>query len=246
MRALLLGLVVLLPLAGCPQPADPGAPVGPAPDGALPPGAPGPDGGVPGGAPGPAVEGGPPAGAVTGVPDNFAAPGLASFITDGKSVTLSGTVVGAKEVQIDVTAVREVDGQPTPEVLEIVRTTDGTFSIKAPATFDRTLYVSAIAVTDKQPSPSDPGGVAAPVKLEGKDVKVEIVVGKDPAYARSLPWWREPGDDMAPPSGGTPGGTPGGPPIAAPADGAAPPVAAPASTAPPGAPPVASPPVAPQ
>lgn len=245
MRALLVGLV-LLPLLGCPQPADPGAPVGPAPDGAQPPGAPGPEGGVPG-APGPAVEGGAPApatGAASGGPNAFSAPGLASFITDGKSVTLSGTIVGAKEAQVDVTAVKEVDGQPTPEVLEIVRTTDGTFSIKAPATFDRTLYVTAVAVTDKAPSPTDPGGVAAPVKLEGKDVKVEIVMGKDQAYAKGLPWWREPADDMNPPLGGAPGGVPG----AAPADGTAAPVAAPAPTQPaptqPSAP--ASPPVAPQ
>ena len=208
----LLAILASSPLLGCPQPSDTVATEGAPPPGSPPPGDPGapPPGdagamppGDPGAAPADAAavaptEGNaPPAdGPQPGGPPSapFKPAGLASLIKDGKSVTLSGTITGLKVAQLDITAVKTVDGQVVPEVLEIVRVTDGTFSVKAPATFDRDLYVSVMTPPTEGKLPGEDeigGGYSKAIKLNGADVKVDIVFKKDRDWAKGLPWFRE-------------------------------------------------------
>ncbi len=115
-------------------------------------------------------------------------PGMSSLIVDGKTVTVSGKLVGHKTGQIDIQTVRKDGAVTEPVLLEIVKVTDGTFSFKAPATFDRPLYLTAIVQVGATPSPQDLGGASDPIKLEGKDVAVELTLSKDPAWLKKLPW----------------------------------------------------------
>lgn len=190
----------LLPLTGCPepqgevtgQPGDPAAGTAPPPvDGSVPPPASGE------GAP----MGGPP-------------PGFASLVTDGKTVTISGTVKGATKAQIDFTTITERDGQKFPSVIEVVQTTDGTFKVSAPASYAGEIWVTAtVDAAGDGPTPDDKGGIAASaVQLNGKDVTVDVTISDDADWFKKLPWYVEPSAGM----------TPGAPPSAAPADGAAP------------------------
>ncbi len=212
-RSLVLLLpLALVPLLGCPQPTETVATEGAPPPGSPPPGdpnapPPGDPNAPPPGAPGDAAsppadpnvaQGNPPPadGPQPGgsPPAPFKPAGLASLVKDGKSVTISGTVTGLKVAQIDVTAVKTVDGQAVPEVLEILQVTDGTFSIKAPATFDRELYLTATAppTEGKLPGESEMGGgYSKAIKLAGADVKVDIAFKKDPEWITGLPWFRK-------------------------------------------------------
>ena len=129
-RSLVLLLpLALVPLLGCPQPTETVATEGAPPPGSPPPGdpnapPPGDPNAPPPGAPGDAAsppadpnvaQGNPPPadGPQPGgsPPAPFKPAGLASLVKDGKSVTISGTVTGLKVAQIDVTAVKTVDGQ---------------------------------------------------------------------------------------------------------------------------------------
>jgi hypothetical protein len=167
---------------------------------------------------------------------------FASIIGDGPTVTISGTVKGAKVAQVDFTIAKEMDGHKMPELLQVVKVTDGTFSVKAPANYDQPIYISAVSDTNGDGlNPDDPSGCAAePVKLAGKDVKLEISISADSSWVKKMPWYSA---DMAPPQPVGAGGAaaPGGAPPAAPGgaapDGAAP--AAPGGAAPGGAAPAA-------
>lgn len=180
---------VALCLTGCPQPEDPLA-AATSQDGTATPGDPGnppqaPDGTTPPPAP---TDGSAPAPG-----EAFKPVGFASLIVDGKSVVIHGKLVGAKTAQVDFTAIKEVEGSATPEVIEIVNVTDGTFTVTAPATYEREIYVSAVAVKGTAgPTPDDPGGAAKdPIKLAGQDVNVEITLSTDPDWMKKLPWYRE-------------------------------------------------------
>ena len=229
-------LVSLFALAGCPDPVDPNVPGGGAPGGELAPM--GPNGGAPpDGAPVPAADG--VAAAPTqpeGTPPT--PPGLASLVKDGAVVTIKGTLEGAKKAQVDFQFYsKDAPGalQGPPENVEIVQVTDGTFSVKAPATSDAELYITATAKQGEQPAPSDPSGFAGPLTLAGKDLAVTIKLA--PNGASKLPWFRDadptaagaaPGSDgMAPMNGAAPAAG-----SAAPAAGAAPVAPAAGSAAP--------------
>ncbi len=217
-------LVTLFALAGCPDPVDPNLPGGGAPGGEIAPM--GPNGGPPQeGAPQPAdgaappTDGAPqPAGAgASPAPAPPTPPGLASLVKNGATVTVSGTLEGAKKAQIDFqfyTKAGKEESVSAPENIEIVQVTDGTFSVKAPATSDRDLYITATAKQGDQPASTDPVGFVGPLKLAGKDLAVTIKLL--PNGVAKHPWFREGG----PPLGGA----------LPPTDGAAPP---PNGTAPP-------------
>lgn len=243
-------LPLLMLLIACPtdEAAGPGAPTdgapagpppeGPPPGGEMPTGADPAAAGAPG-TPGEAPPEGTPTDATTPpdgapVPPNDPnampkPPGLASLVKDGKTVKITGKLIGATKGQVDVQTVRE-DGKTTePVLLEIIKVTDGTFSVEAPATFDRPIYITALVQAGAAPSPSDLGGAAEPIKLAGKDVAVEITVGKDLAWLKKLPW----GDTAMKPIGDAP--KPGAPPTGeAPAAGGAAPAAGGATPAGPG------------
>ncbi len=219
MRRLFIGVLsfTLLALPGCPQPEDPLA-ADAAQNGGATPGSPGnPPQANPDGSTNPA----PPDGSTPGAGAPFKPAGFASLITDGKTVTITGKLIGAQTAQIDFTAIKEVEGTATPEVIEIVNATDGTFTVTAPATYDREIYVTAVSTqADKGPSPEDPGGMAAaPIKLAGVDVTVEVTVSKDPDWMKKLPWYRE-GAPLPPDAGALEGGGAGGVPAPPPTPGA--------------------------
>lgn len=150
--------------------------------------------------------------------------GLASLIKDGKKVTIHGKLVGAKAAQVDIQTTRESGPGTEPELLEIIKVTDGTFTVEAPATFNRPLYITAMEFDGKEPLRDGLAGASAAVKLEGKDVNVEIKLSKGPDWIKKLPWGdsarRPAGEAPAPPPDGQggapgtppPGGAPGGPP----------------------------------
>jgi hypothetical protein len=154
-------------------------------------------------------------------PADLATRTLAALAEGGATVKIRGTLKGGTKAQVDFTAVTETNGQKVPEILQIVQVTDGTFEVEAPATYDREIWVSA-SVDEKGDgiTPDDPGGLAEkPVKLAGKDVTVEIKIGKE--WATKLPW-----SMGEPPAGGMP---PGGAAVPPPPDAAATP--APAASA---------------
>lgn len=217
---------LLLSLAGCTgteeaAPVAPGgeAPVAPPAEGA-PAGTPEGDAAAtptPGGDPAAAP---PPGGEPTGLPGTPAEPaGFASLIAGGKSVTLSGTVKGQTVAQVEFAHLVERQGQKVPEVVEVVKITDGKFSVQVPATYEPGIFVSA--VVDKKgdgPSPDDlTGGNTKPVKLAGKDETIEITVATGNAWMKDLPWTDptapDPGGREAP-GGGAMGVGPAGPPPA--------------------------------
>lgn len=190
---------------GAPPPGQPGGP--PPGDGSGAPGQPGAPG--EGGAPDAPGEGAVPGegaapvdgAAAAGVPADGALPpgptppadlttrSLKSLAKGGATVKIRGTLKGATKAQVDFTAVTDLDGQKAPEILQIVQVTDGTFEVEAPATFDREIYITASADEKGDGiSPDDPGGMAAPVQLTGSDVTVEITVGTDGVWMKSLPW----------------------------------------------------------
>jgi hypothetical protein len=175
--------------------------------------------GAPPAGPGAPAEGdpaAPPPGGEAGTPP-AAAPGLASFIKDGKSIKLSGKLEGATKGTVDVQAV-DPDNDKQPRLLESISVVDGTFSVDAPATFDGDIYLTAIGEAAEGKPPL--GGAAEPVKFEGKDVAVVIKLTDSPDWMKKLPWGAsaqpDPGTGSgpggAPPEGGAAG--PGGPPPA--------------------------------
>lgn len=230
MRALLVTLLTVS-LAGCPAPEEEAPAPGPppaaeaAPVAEAPPAAPT---DAPPPAPGTPVEPALTDGPVAPVKP----PGLASLIQGGKSVSITGTLKGATTAHVDIAAAA-TSGEPHPDVLEVIDVTNGTFTVKAPATYARDLYITAV-VSSGAPSPTDPGGMVGPITLAGKDVAVDITVSKDDAWRKKLPWYPPGG---APPPPVTTGGSPAGPPLdaAAAAAGVAPPAPMPAGT--PGEPP---------
>ncbi|MFZ5477192.1 MAG: hypothetical protein ACOZNI_10495, partial [Myxococcota bacterium] len=119
-------------------------------------------------------------------------PGLASLIADGKTVTIKGTVKGAKKAQVDFTQVKEQDGQKLPDVIEVIQITDGTFTVTAPATYDKDIWITAVVDSKGDgPTEDDWSGVApAPVRLAGKDVIVEIPVGASNEWLKKMPWYQ--------------------------------------------------------
>lgn len=229
---------------GTPVPDGAAQPGQPVPGGPPPVGTPGAEGGPP-----PGGEGGPPPGGEAGAegvpagegappPEGGAAPGpfvpepgaggvtppappvgLSSLVKDGKTITITGKLVGATEAQVDVQTVRADGAKSSPELLEIIKVTDGTFSIKAPATYDRPLYLTAQVHGPDGSKPSELAGAADPIKLEGKDISVEIKLTTGPEWLKKLPW----GEGGMKPVGGAPppppdklgsqpaGGTPPGP-----------------------------------
>lgn len=226
--ALVLPLLFSM-LTGCPEspenainnqpmapPVNQGPPGGPPAEGA---GSPSADGAVPIGPPPEGPE----------QPMAFAPAGLASLATDGKTITLSGTVTGAKEAQIDFVRLADKMGEKAPEVLEVVRTADGTFSVKAPATFATPIYV--VVNVDKNGDgigPGDTVGFTEVTKIEGKDIALTLDVSAGVSVEATLPWSIK--KMVAPKDGsGDPKDVPAlppGSPVSAPPVGAAP-VAAP-------------------
>lgn len=223
---------VAVDAAGPPPLGDGVAPTGggPAPEGAAPvdgavPGAP-PAGGAPpaeGGVPpadgapavgGPAPTNGvvPPAdGAAPAAPSDFAEPapppGLASLIKDGKTVKVRGKLIGATKAQVDIQTVRGSGKSAAPELLETIKTTDGTFVFDAPATLDRPLYVTAMVQAGKDPKPDDLAGASDAIKLAGKDISIEITLSKDPGWLKKVPWGESamaPAGTTLPTAGGDP------------------------------------------
>ena len=151
----------------------------------------------------------PPEGAPTELQAPMKPAGFASLIGSGPSVTISGTVKGLKKGQVDFTAAKGSGGAASPEVLDTVEITDGTFSVKVPATYDRPIYVSVRESSG--PSVGLSGGTATPIKLSGKDVAVEITVSKELTWTEGLPWSHKGGPaarvPLAPAAGAAP--TPG-------------------------------------
>ena len=197
MQTLASALLVLpFLLLGCPQPDDAGTTGGP---GGVPPA----DGGVPPAAGG---EGAPPTdGGSTQVPGDPTASGgtpnnFERLIAGGPSITISGKVVGATKAQVDFTIAKVVDGKKMAEVLQVVPAPDGTFSVKAPAKYAEPIYVSAgVDLTANGPTKDDLGGCTdAPIKLDGKDITLEIKVSADPAWNKKMPWFTEMSFNMAP------------------------------------------------
>ncbi|GDX78301.1 hypothetical protein LBMAG42_01120 [Deltaproteobacteria bacterium] len=171
-------------------------------------------------------------------PANTVIPGFASMITDGKSITISGTLKGAKKAQIDFVTVSDQGGVMSPLVVEIAQTTDGTFSVKAPASMSKPMYV--IVNVDKAgdgPSPGDAIAFTEVSKIEGKDITLSIDATGTTGIESKLPWagqappapTMEAGGAAVPPSTGGPG-APKDPPIAT--DGKAAPGGAPGDKAP--------------
>jgi hypothetical protein len=235
-RSLALTIAFLASITGCPPPpegnggpaangepgnpgpaqsGEAGAPGGPSAATPSPPGAPGgPDAGSTAPPPGGGNDG-----AEIGAPSPPKAPvGFASLIKGGKSVTISGKISGAKSVQIDFTATSTINGEIAPDIIQIETSPDGKFSVQAPATYDRDIYIVALApATAGKPGPDDPGGVYGPIKLEGKNVSVEMTLSKDAEWRKEMPWYR-PGDGgpAEPPSAAPEGGEAGPPPTGAP------------------------------
>lgn len=244
-----LAPVLLWIVTGCSSPEG-GAPTSPsapppegaaAPAGALvgaPPGAPG-GGGAPGQAPAPDASAPPPGGTPTAP---LAPPGFASLITDGKTITIRGTVTPASAVQVDFARVKMVDGKAQPEALDQVKATGGKFEVKAPATLDGEIWVTAMTA-DAKPGEAKGGMAAAPIKLAGKDVSVEIKLESGIDWMKKTPWYEDRGapTPQPPPDGpGAPGaaggpapaGAAGAAPPGGPAGGVAPGAPTPASSAP--------------
>ena len=161
-----------------------GPPGGPPADGTAPPPA--------DGAASPPGDGSVPAGPPTEGPEMpmaFAPAGLASLATDGKTITLSGTITGAKEAQVDFVRLIDKKGDKAPEVLEVVRTADGTFSVKAPATLATPIYV--VVNVDKKGDGIGPGdtiGFTEVSKIEGKDIALSLDVSAGVSVEAKLPW----------------------------------------------------------
>ncbi len=200
MFRVLLPLVVLV-VSGCPTTDMPSGAAGAA-GGQPPPTSPGEPGGQPGGAP---VAPGVPAAPAAIEPGDPAAsplaakpaPGFASLIQGGPTVTISGTLVGAKDAQVDFTRVKETDGRKVPEPLEILKVTGGKFTVEAPATLYGEIWVTAMT-TGPDGAPGTKAGVAAaPIRLEGKDVSVSIQLGDSADWMEVLPWH----DPTMPPPG---------------------------------------------
>lgn len=228
--------LLLSTLAGCPEtPEDAvsGMQAAPPPNAAPATPVEGGEGGMGGD---PAAGGGIPAAPSAGLaepgtppaPASSVVPGFASLITDGKSITLSGTLKGAKKAQIDFVMVNDQGGVMSPSVVEIAQTTDGTFSVKAPASLSKPLYV--IVNVDKAgdgPSPGDAIAFTEVSKIEGKDITLSIDATGTTGIESKLPWAGQappaPLMDAAgaaiPPSAGGPG-APKDPPLAT--DGKAP------------------------
>lgn len=235
-----LGLSVLLivvSLVGCPEPEE--TPVGPQPGGGVapPPG----EGPPPGGEapPGPPSDGGSVpsllgANPETGTMVNPEDMKFSRFITgDQKTVKLTVTVEGASAGQIDVVTLSEKDGVTAPTVLHLESFSGtGPVVITAPATYADPLYISAMVRVEKAgkdtPPPSGPppmdksglGGIAEPVRLDGKDLSVTVKMGSVPKWLEKLQSQAE--MPVPPPEGGAPGGPP-------PTGAAPPPPAAPGS-----------------
>jgi hypothetical protein len=256
----LRALPLLLVLAGCPEPApttdqagapgqppaggpqDPNAP--PADPNALPadPNAPPPSGDA----------GAPPAGdaTVNGNPGGPAAPvGFTSLIKDGKKVKITGTLEGAQAARVEFVAVEVQGDKKFPQVIDTLQTGDGTFTVDAPAEYEKELWVTAFAdLTGNGPTPDDLAGAAtSAVKLAGKDVSVTVKLSTSPDWMKALPWSAgdDPGGQPPNPEGRKPtDGGPGAPAGEAPAGGPPPGGAAPAGGAP-GAPPAGGAPGAP-
>ncbi len=195
-------LVVPLLLLGCPV-EDPAVAAAAAAASAPPSGDPG--------APPPAPAGGPVGDAAassaglpgepTGLVAPFAAaPGLASLITDGKSITLSGKIIGSNTAQLDIQTTQPGNAH-APLLLEVIKVIDGTFSVKAPATYATPLYITAIGSVPEGDKTPPLGGASDAVKLEGKDVAVEITLSSGPEWLAKMPWGiaPPPGEGAAPP-----------------------------------------------
>jgi len=228
-----LAPVLLWIVTGCssPEGGAPTPPSAPAPDGAA----------APVGAPAvgqPGAPGQPPAADATAPPPGgtptapLAPPGFASLITDGKTITIRGTVTPPSAVQVDFARVKMVDGKAQPEALDQVKATGGKFEVKAPATLDGEIWVTAMTA-DAKPGEAKGGMAAAPIKLAGKDVSVEIKLESGIDWMKKTPWYEDRGapTPQPPPDGpGTPGavggpapaGAPGAAPAGGPAGGVAP------------------------
>ncbi len=198
-----LFLPLLLLASGCPTTDVPSGVPG-AVGGLPPPTSPGEPGGQPGGAQPPPPDGTPAAapGAPTGesagaldpgdpalsAPPGKPAPGFASLIQGGPTVTISGTLVGAKDAQVDFTRVKEKDGRKLPEPLEILKVTDGKFKLEAPAILSGEIWVTAMTTGPDGGLGGKAGVATAPIRLEGKDVSVTIQLGDGPDWMAVLPW----------------------------------------------------------
>ena len=170
-----------------------------------------------------------------------ALPSFDTLISDGPTVTVSGVVNGADAGQLDFLAAPEKGSDAGAVVVHVDRFADGKFSVTAPATFERPLYLSAIVTPEGEPpSPSHPtGGTPEPIQLNGLDVVVAITIGEplDPALVGSVPETEQP--TLPVPPVDAPEGEPAADPAAADpaaADPAAadPAAAEPAGEAPPG------------
>jgi hypothetical protein len=130
-------------------------------------------------------------------------PGLASLAKDGKLITLSGTLKDATAAQIDFVRLSKRDGETVPEAMEIAKTTDGTFSVKAPATLSEALYLIVnVDQSGDGPSPDDVVAVVSVDKIVGKDIELkDIDCSKGNKSNDKIPWEVR---DMKAPTGGTP------------------------------------------
>lgn len=223
MARIVLPLTILL-FVGCPTtdapPSAPGAAGGqPSPT------SPGEPGGQPGGVshaadgsvappPGPASTAGAPGSAlgpgdpiVTAPPAN-SAPGFASLIQGGPTVTISGTLIGASDAQVDFTRGKEKDGRMVPEPIEILKVTGGRFKIDAPATLYGEFWVTAMTLAVDGTPFGKAGVAAAPIRLEGKDVSLTISLSDSLDWMKVLPWHQadmpKPGAPLDPGAGALP------------------------------------------
>jgi hypothetical protein len=135
-----------------------------------------------------------------------APPGFASLIKDGKTITIKGVITNATRAQVDFTLAKKDHDRVTPSVVEVIKTTDGTFSVTAPASYPDPFYVSAMVdAKGDGPTPDDEGTMLPePIVLAGKDIDLTLEIGANKDWETKVPWTR--------PSGSAAGGqgTPGG------------------------------------
>jgi hypothetical protein len=152
--------------------------------------------------------------------DAPAPPSFADLIADGDSITISVTVVGAEESQVDFQMLDKKDGKVAPRVLHVEHVVGaGPHKIAAPANLDGDLYVSVMSQGDEpkdevgEPPPASgpenrTGGLAKPITLAGADHSVTVTVGTVPAWLDDLITPRKEGGG---PVGGPDDGPQGGP-----------------------------------
>jgi hypothetical protein len=143
---------------------------------------------------------------------------------DGRTVTISGAVTGAKNGQIDFVAAVQREGRLVQEHLQSARFKNGRYSLEVPATYEHPIVVTAVVMEEgEQPGPSVPSGACAnTVKLSGHDVTCDITIGEHDDPSEFFPL-----DPVLDPALRTDGRAPGVGPATGPAD--LPPVTAPGS-----------------